>query len=158
MARRVAVVGLALAVLGSLLMVWGQPPLRVARTVPVDYLSNFVLALLPIVGRLLASVGAVTIAFAVLINVTGRSPVTVRSRLLLVAGFALVLVAMLAEAGLVSYFMNVDRIRMMLAVVSVTALAQAVGAALLSLWLTGLLTAHVPLARQPVGARDIAAR
>ncbi|SOC51085.1 hypothetical protein [Ornithinimicrobium cerasi] len=158
MARTVAVVGLALAVLGSLLMVWGQPPLRVAPTVPVDYLSNFVLALLPMVGRLLASVGAVTIAFAVLIKVTGRSPITVGSKLLFVAGLALVLVAMLAEAGLVSYFMNVDRIRMMLAVVSVTALAQAVGAALLSLWLTGLLTTQLPLARQPVGARDTAAR
>ena len=132
--------------------------MRVAPMVPVDYLINFVLALLPMVGRLLALVGAVTIAFAVLIKVTGRSPVTVRSRLLLVAGFALVLVAMLAEAGLVSYFMNVDRIRMMLAVVSVTALAQAVGAALLSMWLTGLLTEQLPLARQPLGARVTAAR
>ncbi|WP_022920206.1 hypothetical protein [Ornithinimicrobium pekingense] len=150
--------GLALAVLGSLLMVWGQPPLRVAPMVPVDYLINFVLALLPMVGRLLALVGAVTIAFAVLIKVTGRSPVTVRSRLLLVAGLALVLAAMLAEAGLVSYFVNVDRIRMMLAVVSVTALAQAVGAALLSMWLTGLLTEQLPLARQPLGARVTAAR
>lgn len=158
MARRVAVVGLALAVLGSLLVVWGQPPLRVAPTVPVDYLSNFALALLPMAGRLLASVGAVTIAFAVLVKVTGRSPVTVRSRLLLATGFALVFVAMLAEAGLVSYFMNVDQIRVMLAMVSVTALAHSVGAALLSLWLTGLLTAQLPLARQSVGARDPAAR
>lgn len=138
-------------------MVWGQPPLRVGPTVPVDYLSNIALALLPMVGRLLASVGAVTIAFAVLIKITGRSPVTVRSRLLLVAGFALALVATLLEAGLVSYFMNVDRMRMMLAVVSLTALAHAVGAALLSLWLTALLTAQVPLARHPAQARDHAA-
>ncbi len=139
-------------------MVWGQPPARVAPTVPVDYLGNIALALLPMVGRLLASVGAVTIAFAVLIKVSGRSPVTVPSRSLLVAGSVLVLVAMLLDAGLVSYFMNVDRIRLMLAVVSLTALAHAAGAALLSLWLTGLLTTQVPLARQPLGARDPAAR
>lgn len=144
MARRVAVVGLALAVLGSLLMVWGQPSVQVTPTVPVDHLSNIVLGLVSMVGRLLASVGAVTLAFAVLIKVTGRSPVTVRSSLLLVAGAALVLVATIVEASLVSSFLNEDRIRMTLAVVSVAALAHAVGAALLSLWLTGLLTADSP--------------
>lgn len=149
MGRRVAVVGVVLAVLGIALESWS---LRyVSTTLPVDEVArslHHVVAFGPTLGAVCTTAGTVMLGVALIIRLTNRPPVQGRHRGLLWSGIGLVVLCTLVEvlvmAGPVVPAIAGREPAGLLVVIQTLAVGRLVGAVLLGLWLTGVVTSPGP--------------
>lgn len=140
MGRKVALVGVALATVGILILLWAQPAPQVSATVPIDRLVNVVLSFLPLTGAMCASVGGLMIGLAIVAMITGHLPVRGNPPALLWLGLAAVVLASVIEVGLMGVLLDGAPPSGLLAVLHATGVVRTIGAALLAWWLTAQLT------------------
>ena len=152
MGRRVAVVGVVLAVLGIALESWSLHHL--STTLPVDEVArslHHVVAFGPTLGAVCTTAGTVVLGMALLIRLTNRPPVQGRHRSLLWSGSGLVVLCTLIEvlimAGPVVTAIAGREPAGLLVVIQTLAVGRLVGAVLLGLWLTGVVTDPRPRRR-----------
>lgn len=151
MGRRVAIVGLGLIAVGLVAAVLWRPPMVQAPGLPGDHAVAFLLGLVPALASFAGAVGAVMLAIAVLTLVTGQPPVREHPRLLLWAGLGSWFVAFVPESLLLSGG-TTGPVWPLLTVVHLSFALKLTGAALVALWLAGLLTS-----RGPAGAPSLSA-
>ncbi|USQ78200.1 hypothetical protein [Ornithinimicrobium faecis] len=150
MGRRVAIVGAALAVLGVALETWSLRYLMGSQAVDqFAWTMRNAVAFGPTLGAVCTMAGTVMLGLALLIRLTDRSPVQGRHRGLLWSGIGLVLLTTLLEVAIlagpvVTAAVTPGAQESLGLVLQAVALARLVGAALLGLWLTGLITSPRP--------------
>lgn len=163
MTRKVWITGLALVVVGVLAMVVLARPPMVPRVTPMDQLALVLLGLVPVLGLVCATVGAVMLALALAGSLLGRPLVTGhRSHLhlpLLLAGLGAVVLAEVVGAVVSVVLMSGPPLSLILAVSHVGGVLQMAGSALLAIWLTGRLSASpAPRVQAPAAAAASDAR
>jgi len=136
MGRKVALIGVALAAAGILVLLWAQPAPQVSATVPIDRLFNVLLSFLPLVGAMCGSIGGIMIALAVVATVTGRLPVWRNPPTLLWLGLAAVVLASVVEVGVMSVVLEGVQPTGLLALAHGAGVVRTIGAVLLAYWLT----------------------
>lgn len=138
MVRRVATIGLLVAVVGTLLSVPWRSTGPAAPATPLDHAGYVLLGLLPLVGTLLLAVGVVMLALAILIRSTGRLPLRDHPVSLVWIGVSLWLASILLGLAL-SALLPAGAYPAVLVGLNVAGLLRAVGGTVIGLWLTGLL-------------------
>ena len=154
MGRRTAIVGLVLAAVGLLLSLvlpsmWTPSPIT-----PMNRALAFLLGFVPSFGILLLGAGAVMLALAVLVVASGRLPVVGRLPVLLWAGLAMWVVAVVAEFLLMSSSMSSHGLGSILPLFQALQVVQWTASTLVALWLTGLVTSSVPMGDDRAGTAD----
>lgn len=151
MVRRVATIGLLVAVVGILLSVPWRSTGPAAPGTPLDHAGFVLLGLLPQVGTLLLTVGVVMLALAILTRTTGRLPLRDHPVSLVWIGVSLWLGAVLLGL-VVSALLPATAYPAVLVGLNVALLLQAVGGTVLGLWLTGLLVDRGTAPQRPAAS------
>lgn len=154
MSRKVWVTGLGLVVVGVAAGVLLARPPMIPRVTPMDELTYVLLGMVPTVGLVCATVGAVMLALALTANLLGRPLVTTAPAPLALAGLGAVVLAQVVNV-LVGLLAMSWPMTALLVVSHVAGVLQMAGSALLALWLTGRLidAAADDLPRRPAAAR-----
>lgn len=154
MSRKVWVTGLVLVVVGVAAMVLVARPPLVPRLTPMDELAYVLLGLVPAVGLVCATVGAVMLALALTGSLLGRPVVTASPAPLALVGLGAVVAAEVVGA-VVGFLASSWPMTPVLLLSHAGGILQMVGSALLALWLTGRLSGAPAddALRRPAAAR-----
>lgn len=147
MTRKVWITGLALVVVGVLAMVLLARPPMVRRMTPVDELGYVLLGLVPAVGLVCATVGAVMVALAVAAGIVDRPLPTEHPRPLLLTGLGVVVLAEVVSVAVGLVAGSGTSMTLLLTTSHLGGILQLVGSALLALWLSGRLVTPAPARR-----------
>lgn len=164
MGRRVAIMGAVLVTAGVALQWWSHPAQpRTYPTTPLGHLQSYVLASLPALGAALTAAGAVVLALALLTVLSGRPPVRGQRPAVLWSGIGLVVLGIAVEflllSGPVLGALSTDaREGVVLLLLHAAGVLRWVGAALVGLWLTGLVTGRRTTDPERVAATQVPSR
>lgn len=157
MERKVALVGVLLVVVGIVGQFAWYPIPPGPGSSPADTLANHLVFFAQLLGQVVVTVGAVMLALALFIRVTGGHPLASGGRPLLLAGVAIVVLTAAA-----SYFLQTSPavygvigelpVKVFLGLMAVLNFAQVTGGAVLGVWLAGLLGS--PKAPRPRAEAD----
>lgn len=150
MTRKVWITGLVLVGVGILAVVLLARPPMVQRMTPMDDLVRALLGLVPVVGSVCATVGAVMIALVVAARIVDRPLPTDHPMSLLLAGLGVVVLGAVISVGVGLFAMSGTPLTLLLTVAHLGRILELVGSVLLALWLAGRLVAPAPRRSRPL--------